>query len=199
MFERFTYNARRVILLAQDEARRLDHQHINPKHILLGLISDDQGVVAQSLTELGVSLEEARRQVKTSLRKGQGAPFNAIPWSAETRQALEWGYQSSVLRNELTTPLHLLYGLTVIKESADILVKLGLQPSKVQRKVVKLLDQIAAANKAFTTIQTRPERAQAFLEYFETIARRLPKYDLVAQFVADVVWAVEPAASAKSA
>ena len=79
MFERFTDRARRVVVLAQEEARMLNHNYIGTEHILLGLIHEGEGVAAKSLESLGVSLESVRSQVEEIIGQGQQAPSGHIP------------------------------------------------------------------------------------------------------------------------
>ena len=74
MFERFTDRARRVVVLAQEEARMLNHNYIGTEHILLGLIHEGEGVAAKALESLGISLEAVRQQVEEIIGQGQQAP-----------------------------------------------------------------------------------------------------------------------------
>src|SRR4051812_6576182 len=79
MFERFTDRARRVVVLAQEEARMLNHNYIGTEHILLGLIHEGEGVAAKALESLGISLEGVRQQVEEIIGQGQQAPSGHIP------------------------------------------------------------------------------------------------------------------------
>mgnify|MGYP006394098591 CR=1 FL=1 len=79
MFERFTDRARRVVVLAQEEARMLNHNYIGTEHILLGLIHEGEGVAAKSLESLGISLEGVRSQVEEIIGQGQQAPSGLMP------------------------------------------------------------------------------------------------------------------------
>src|ERR671936_520635 len=79
MFERFTDRARRVVVLAQEEARLLNHNYIGTEHILLGLIHEGEGVAAKALESLGISLEAVRAQVEEIIGQGGGAPGEAQP------------------------------------------------------------------------------------------------------------------------
>ncbi len=79
MFERFTDRARRVVVLAQEEARMLNHNYIGTEHILLGLIHEGEGVAAKALESLGISLEGVREQVEQIIGQGQTAPAGHIP------------------------------------------------------------------------------------------------------------------------
>src|SRR5205085_11056135 len=89
MFERFTERARRVMVLAQEEARLLNHNYIGTEHILLGLIREGEGVAAKALESLGISLEAVRRQVEEVIGQGQQAPSGHIPVTPRAKKALE--------------------------------------------------------------------------------------------------------------
>jgi ATP-dependent Clp protease ATP-binding subunit ClpC len=89
MYERFTDQARRVVVLAQEEARMLNHNCIGTEHILLGLIGEGDGVAAQALESLGISLEAVRQQVEESIGRGQHAPSGHIPFTAPAKEVLE--------------------------------------------------------------------------------------------------------------
>lgn len=86
MFERFTDRARRVVVLAQEEARMLNHNYIGTEHILLGLIHEGEGVAAKALESLGISLEAVRQQVEEIIGQGQQAPSGHIPFTPVPRR-----------------------------------------------------------------------------------------------------------------
>src|SRR5260221_11729957 len=88
MFERFTDRARRVVVLAQEEARILSHNYIGTEHILLGLLREGEGVAAKALESLGISLEAGRQQVAGIIGRGQQAPPGPIPFRPRPRTAL---------------------------------------------------------------------------------------------------------------
>src|SRR5260221_7348359 len=88
MFERFTDRARRVVVLAQEEARMLNHDHIGTEHLLLGLIDEGQGVAAEALESLGISLEAVRREVEEITGRGRRAPSRAHPFPPPAKTAL---------------------------------------------------------------------------------------------------------------
>jgi len=89
MFERFTDRARRVVVLAQEEARMLNHNYIGTEHILLGLIHEGEGVAAKGLESLGISLEGVRAQVEEIIGQGQQAPSGHIPFTPRAKKVLE--------------------------------------------------------------------------------------------------------------
>ncbi len=89
MFERFTDRARRVVVLAQEEARMLNHNYIGTEHILLGLIHEGEGVAAKALESLGISLEAVRQQVEEIIGQGQQAPSGHIPFTPRAKKVLE--------------------------------------------------------------------------------------------------------------
>ncbi len=89
MFERFTDRARRVVVLAQEEARMLNHNYIGTEHILLGLIHEGEGVAAKALESLGIALENVRSQVEEIIGQGQAAPSGHIPFTPRAKKVLE--------------------------------------------------------------------------------------------------------------
>ncbi len=103
MFERFTDRARRVVVLAQEEARMLNHNYIGTEHILLGLIHEGEGVAAKALESLGISLEAVRQQVEEIIGQGQQAPSGHIPftpvprrsWSCRSARPFSWATTTS--------------------------------------------------------------------------------------------------------
>ncbi|HRC00194.1 MAG TPA: Clp protease N-terminal domain-containing protein, partial [Dermatophilaceae bacterium] len=90
MFERFTDRARRVVVLAQEEARMLNHNYIGTEHILLGLIHEGEGLAAKALENLDISLAAVREQVTDIIGKGQSAPTGHIPFTPRAKKVLEY-------------------------------------------------------------------------------------------------------------
>src|SRR6202047_3527582 len=128
MFERFTDRARRVVVLAQDEARMLNHNYIGTEHILLGLIHEGEGVAAKALESLGISLEAVRQQVEEIIGQGQQAPSGHIPFTPRAKKVLELSLREALqLGHNYIGTEHILLGL--IREgdgvAAQVLVKLG--------------------------------------------------------------------------
>jgi ATP-dependent Clp protease ATP-binding subunit ClpC len=90
MFERFTDRARRVIVLAQEEARQLNHNYVGTEHILLGLIREGHGVAAEALAAMRISLDEARREVEAIIGRGTEQPSGHIPFTPRTQKVLQF-------------------------------------------------------------------------------------------------------------
>ena len=103
MFERFTDRARRVVVLAQEEARLLNHNYIGTEHILLGLIHEGEGVAAKALESLGISLEKVRQQVEEIIGAGQSPPSGHIPFTPRAKKVLELQSPRGVCSSATTT------------------------------------------------------------------------------------------------
>src|SRR3990170_2789791 len=117
MFERFTDRARRVVVLAQEEARMLNHNYIGTEHILLGLIHEGEGVAAKALESLGISLEGVRQQVEEIIGQGQQAPSGHIPFTPRAKKVLELSLREALqLGHNYIGTEHILLGL--IREGA---------------------------------------------------------------------------------
>src|SRR5712672_2063326 len=142
MFERFTDRARRVVVLAQEEARMLHHDHIGTEHILLGLIGEGGGVAAKALESLGISLEAVRQHVGEIIGQGQQAPSGHIPFTPRAKKVLELSLREALQlgHNDIGTE-HILLGLIRDGEgvAAQVLVKLGGDPARVRQQVIQLL------------------------------------------------------------
>src|SRR6266498_1199434 len=112
MFERFTDRARRVVVLAQEEARMLNHNYIGTEHILLGLIHEGEGVAAKALESLGISLEGVRQQVEEIIGQGQQAPSGHIPFTPRAKKVLELSLREALqLGHNYIGTEHILLGL----------------------------------------------------------------------------------------
>jgi ATP-dependent Clp protease ATP-binding subunit ClpC len=146
MFERFTDRARRVVVLAQEEARLLNHNYIGTEHILLGLIHEGEGVAAKALESLGISLEAVRAQVEEIIGQGQSAPTGHIPFTPRAKKVLELSLREALqLGHNYIGTEHILLGLIREGEgvAAQVLVKLGADLSRVRQQVIQLLSGYA--------------------------------------------------------
>ncbi|MDF2966533.1 MAG: putative ATP-dependent Clp protease [Nocardioidaceae bacterium] len=142
MFERFTDRARRVVVLAQEEARMLSHNYIGTEHILLGLIHEGEGVAAKALESLGISLEAVRAQVEDIIGQGQQAPSGHIPFTPRAKKVLELSLREALqLGHNYIGTEHILLGLIREGEgvAAQVLVKLGADLNRVRQQVIQLL------------------------------------------------------------
>jgi ATP-dependent Clp protease ATP-binding subunit ClpC len=142
MFERFTDRARRVVVLAQEEARMLNHNYIGTEHILLGLIHEGEGVAAKGLEALGISLEGVRAQVEEIIGQGQQAPSGHIPFTPRAKKVLELSLREALqLGHNYIGTEHILLGLIREGEgvAAQVLVKLGADLNRVRQQVIQLL------------------------------------------------------------
>jgi ATP-dependent Clp protease ATP-binding subunit ClpC len=142
MFERFTDRARRVVVLAQEEARMLNHNYIGTEHILLGLIHEGEGVAAKALESMNVSLEGVREQVSEIIGRGQTAPAGHIPFTPRAKKVLELSLREALqLGHNYIGTEHILLGL--IREgdgvAAQVLQKLGADLNRVRQQVISLL------------------------------------------------------------
>lgn len=142
MFERFTDRARRVIVLAQDEARLLNHNYIGTEHILLGLIHEGGGVGAKALEALNITLEPVREQVKEIITEGTQAPSGHIPFTPRAKKVLELSLRESLqLGHVYIGTEHILLGL--LREgdgvAVKVLTRLGAQPAQVRQEVIERL------------------------------------------------------------
>jgi ATP-dependent Clp protease ATP-binding subunit ClpA len=154
MFERFTDRARRVIVLAQEEARLLNHNYIGTEHLLLGLAHEGQGVAAKALELLGIRLEALRSQVQEIIGRGQQGPTGHIPFTPRAKKVLELSLrESKQLGHNYIGTEHLLLGLIREGEgvAAQVLVKLGGDLPRVRQQVVQLLSGSVGAEAAAGT------------------------------------------------
>src|SRR6266513_2773925 len=142
MFERFTDRARRVVVLAQEEARMLNHNYIGTEHILLGLIHEGEGVAAKALESLGISLDAVRQQVEEIIGQGQQAPSGHIPFTPRAKKVLELSLREALqLGHNYIGTEHILLGLIREGEgvAAQVLQKLGADLNRVRQQVIQLL------------------------------------------------------------
>jgi Clp amino terminal domain, pathogenicity island component len=167
MFERFTDRARRVVVLAQEESRMLNHNYIGTEHLLLGLIHEGEGVAAQALESLGISLEAVRRKVVERVGEGQAAPTGHIPFTPRAKKVLELSLREALqLGHNYIGTEHLLLGL--IREgdgvalgltreregvAAQVLQQLGADLNRVRQEVIQLLSGYGRHPGALPTIE----------------------------------------------
>jgi ATP-dependent Clp protease ATP-binding subunit ClpC len=159
MFERFTDRARRVVVLAQEEARMLNHNYIGTEHILLGLIHEGEGVAAKALESLSISLDAVRQQVEEIIGQGQQAPSGHIPFTPRAKKVLELSLREALqLGHNYIGTEHILLGLIREGEgvAAQVLVKLGADLNKVRQQVIQLLNGYQSKEPAGTASEATP-------------------------------------------
>lgn len=142
MFERFTDRARRVVVLAQDEARRLNHDHLGTEHLLLGLIAEGEGLAAKALEALGISLASLRLRVEEMAGRGERAPEGHIPFTPSAKSVLQLSLAASrQLGHSYIGTEHILLGLLDAPDgiARQVLLSAGAYPDKVRQQVVRLL------------------------------------------------------------
>ncbi len=144
MFERFTEKAIKVIMLAQEEARRLGHNFVGTEQVLLGLIGEGTGVAAKTLKSMGVNLKDARAEVEKIIGRGSGFVAVEIPFTPRAKRVLElsWDEARQLGHNYIGTE-HLLLGLIREGEgvAARVLENLGVDLNKIRSNVVKILGE----------------------------------------------------------
>ncbi len=165
MFERFTDRARRVIVLAQDEAKLLNHNYIGTEHILLGLIHEGEGVAAKALESLGISLEAVREQVEEIIGQGQQVPTGHIPFTPRAKRVLELSLREALQMNHTYIGTeHILLGLIREGEgvAAQALLKLGADLNRVRSTVIQLLSGYQGKEASLSGApETGPEKSSS--------------------------------------
>ena len=160
MFERFTEKAIRVIMLAQEEARRLGHNFVGTEQVLLGLIGEGSGVAAKTLKSMGVNIKDARAQVEKIIGRGSGFVAVEIPFTKKTKKVLElsWDEARQLGHNYIGTE-HLLLGLIREGEgvAAKVLENLGVDLNKCRSNVIKLLGETRTGQSPQTTTTGAPQ------------------------------------------
>jgi ATP-dependent Clp protease ATP-binding subunit ClpA len=164
MFERFTDRARRVVVLAQEEARLLEHGYIGTEHLLLGLIGEGDGVAAKTLESMGISLDAVRQQVEVIIGRGQHAPSGHIPFTPRAKRVLELSQrESDQMGHHSIGTEHILLGL--VREgdgvAAQVLVKLGADLTRVRQQVVQVLQGSTVESVREGGVRWRPRAARA--------------------------------------
>jgi ATP-dependent Clp protease ATP-binding subunit ClpC len=144
MFERFTDRARRVIVLAQEEARTLRHDYVGPEHVLLGLVHEGEGVASKALESLGIGSEAVRQRVEEATGQGERAPSGHIPFLPQTKDLLKQALnESKELGHHYIGTEHILLGLIRQGDSkaAQVLTGLGADLNGVREEIIRLLDE----------------------------------------------------------
>src|SRR5881396_3515532 len=159
MFERFTDRARRVVVLAQEEARMLSHNYIGTEHLLLGLLREGEGVAAKALESLGISLEAVRAQVEELIGHGRSTPAGPIPFTPRAKKALALSLREALqLGHNYIGTEHILLGLAREGEgvAAQVLVKLGANLNTVRQQVIQLLSGYGSTQEQRSGEQATP-------------------------------------------
>ncbi|HEY6801451.1 MAG TPA: Clp protease N-terminal domain-containing protein, partial [Agromyces sp.] len=178
MFERFTDRARRVVVLAQEEAKMLNHNYIGTEHILLGLIHEGEGVAAKALESLGISLDAVREQVQDIIGQGQQQPTGHIPFTPRAKKVLELSLREALqLGHNYIGTEHILLGLIREGEgvAAQVLVKLGADLNKVRQQVIQLLSGYQGKEPAAVSgaAHDNPQTAQGGSQVLDQFGRNL--------------------------
>ena len=145
MFERFTDRARRVVVLAQQEAQLLNHSYIGTEHLLLGLLADGGGIAAQALESLGVTLEAAQQQVREMIGEGEQPQQGHIPFTPRAKKVLELSLREALnLGDDHIGTEHLLLGLLEEADGvgAQVAARLGASRRAVRDKVIELTGSV---------------------------------------------------------
>ncbi|MDR2895909.1 MAG: AAA family ATPase, partial [Propionibacteriaceae bacterium] len=161
MFERFTDRARRVVILAQDEARSMNHNYVGTEHVLLGLISEQEGTAAKALAQSGVTLEAARAQVLDIMGPGAAAPTGHIPFTNRAKHVLELSLREALqLNHAYIGTEHILLGLLREGEgvASQVLIKLGVDLGQLRETVSVMLSGFNGPNKQ-AAMAGAPERS----------------------------------------
>jgi ATP-dependent Clp protease ATP-binding subunit ClpA len=201
MFERFTDQARRVVVLAQEEARLLGHGYIGTEHILLGLLAEGEGLAFQALASLGISMDAAREQVAEIIGEGTGQPSGHIPFTPRTKKVLELSLREAQrLGDSYIGTEHILLGLAREGEGvgAQVMDRLGAGKDRVLAQV--LLTKRAAPGEELRRVSIgrmpveRPIRLHEVMSRLDEIAARLGAIEnLLAELQAPTARARKPA------
>jgi ATP-dependent Clp protease ATP-binding subunit ClpC len=143
MFERFTDRARRVVVLAQEDARGLNHDHVGTEHLLLGLIHEGSGLAAKVLESLGIGQEDARQRVEEIIGRGKQAPSGHIPFTEQAKDLLRLTLRESAqLGHHYIGTEHILLGLISQGEgvAARVLTEMGADIDRAREQVIQILD-----------------------------------------------------------
>jgi ATP-dependent Clp protease ATP-binding subunit ClpC len=161
VFERFSDRARRVVVLAQEEARMLNHDHIGTEHILLGLVREGEGVAARVLTVMEIRLEDVRREVEEIIGHGRSAPAAQIPFTPRAKKVMELSLREALqLGHNYIGTEHILLGLVREGEGvgAEVLRKRGATLDGVRAQVVSLLSGEVGGSREAASTPPEPAR-----------------------------------------
>jgi ATP-dependent Clp protease ATP-binding subunit ClpC len=191
MFERFTDRARRVTVLAREEARLLNHSAIGTGHLLLGLVHEGEGVAAQTLASLGISLVGVRSQVEKIIGQGQQAPAGHIPFTPRAKKVFELSLREALqLGHNYIGTEHLL--LALIREgegtAAKVLTGLDAELTKVRQRVIELLSGYVTGSEGHVR-QLLMRELQALTGQIDSIGKELKRLETAR---ADVVAHLAP-------
>jgi ATP-dependent Clp protease ATP-binding subunit ClpC len=176
MFERFTDRARRVVVLAQQEARDLDHNYIGTEHILLALLDEGQGVAAKALTAMGISQDAARQRVEEVIGRGQGASPGHIPFTPRAKKVLELSLRQALqLGHHYIGTEHILLGVIAEGDGvgAHVLVDLGADLDRTRQQVVQILTGRMPEEEAPAAVASLRERLDSVAARLAVIERML--------------------------
>ncbi len=177
MFERFTDRARRVLVLAQEEARLLNHSFIGTEHILLGLIHEGEGLAAKALESLGISLEAVREKVEETIGPAGSAPTGSPPFTPRAKKVLELSLREALqLGHNYIGTEHMLLGLVREGEgvAAQVLQSLGADLPRVRQQVIQLLSGSMGRETAGATAGSgTPEQSSAGSPVLDQFGRNL--------------------------
>ena len=179
MFERFTDGARRVVVLAQEEARMLNHNYIGTEHILIGLVREDGGVAGGGLESLGISVDAVRQRVKEMIGIGEQAPSGHVPFTPRAKKVLELSLRESLqLGHDYIGTEHIMLGL--IREgdgvAAQVLVLLGADLNQLRQQVLQRLQGFQGEDELGIRVVQRPGllgRIDALEERLSILERRV--------------------------
>jgi ATP-dependent Clp protease ATP-binding subunit ClpC len=182
MFERFTNRARRVVVLAQEEARILDHNYIGTEHLLLGLIHEGEGVAAKALEAMGISLEAVRQQVEEIVGRGKDAPSGHIPFTPRAKKVLELSLrEAQILGHNYIGTEHILLGLIREGEgvAAQVLTRLGADMDRTRQQVIELLHgyQAESGERASVRLGSSARRLEEVLN--QPVQRIMSRLDAI--------------------
>jgi ATP-dependent Clp protease ATP-binding subunit ClpC len=177
MFERFTDRARRVVVLAQDEARMLNHNYIGTEHILLGLIHEGDGVAAKALEALGISLAAVRQQVEEIIGRSQHQPPQGhIPFTPRAKKVLELSLREALqLGHTYIGTEHILLGLIREGEgvAAQVLIGLGVDLDRARQQVIQILTRRPREESSLAIAEDLGERLASVAARLAVIESRL--------------------------